>query len=471
MNLFDRPPPQPRAPAAPERPEKLPITDSRCIAVGEGGHVTNCQCRENVRRFQALVAAVEADGPLEATVLAQGEDRICNACYPHPSHVAGSCEYCNCGSVALRGHAPVLPKATVGLRRVSHSELVSFLTCTRLHHYAYRLRREPRVTAEPLLVGRRIETIIKQLWLGETPDLSELPPEERALCKTYPIWWRHHSLHVKRTDISFQVEIAGILYVGEFDGDGEDKGEDIIVELKTTSEDISPGAPYWRRVAQVDPQVTTYLMAARAQGRKLRRVVYDVIRKVTLERAKATPLEKRKYTKVTKAEPIARLYANMRETDETDDEYELRVLEDIAEKPDRYFQRHDIVRYEDEHQAHLRDVAGNVRLMQLVETMPEAPRNVNSCFKWGRSCPYLPVCLGEDRIDNNLMYQDRKREKRMWGVLGRPDPATVPPLPISTGLSGKYWLGIPRATFPSYEEAVRVAKGLPGVWEALELPK
>ena len=361
------------------------------------------------------------------------DPRICSNCYPHPSHAAGSCEYCNCGrtvepstgplvalSVAFQSaSAPVPPKATVGIRRVSHSEIVSFLTCNRLHYFSYRLRREPRTTAEPLLVGRRVENIIKQIWLGETPDLSELPPEERALCKAYPIWWKYHTLHVKRVDIPFQVEIAGVVYVGEFDGDGEDHGEEVIVELKTTSESIEPGAAYWRRVAQVDPQVTTYLMAARAQGRPLRRIVYDVIRKATLERAMATPLDKRKYTKVTKKEPAPRLYANMREFDETDDEFELRILEDIAEKPERYFQRHDIVRYEDEHQAHMRDVAGNVRLMQLVETMPEAPRNVNSCFKWGRSCSFLPVCLSEDRINNNLMYQDRVRVKKKWGLWER----------------------------------------------------
>ena len=399
MNIFDLPLPAPLplspAPAAVES-DRLPITDSRCLAVGQGGHVTNCQCRTN---HDARYA----------------DARICGDCYPHPSHSAGSCEYCNCGSLAQlsaaiqSGSAPAMPKATVGIRRVSHSELVSFLTCNRLHHYQYRLRREPKTTAEPLLVGRRVETIIKQLWLGQTPDLSELPPEERALCKAYPIWWQYHTLRVKSVDIPFQVEIAGVQYIGEFDGDGEDKGDEVIVELKTTSDDISLGAPYWRRIAQVDPQVTTYLMAARAQGRPLRRVVYDVIRKATLERAKATPLDKRKYTKVTKAEPVPRLYANMRETDETDDEYELRILEDIEKQPDRYFQRQDIVRYEDEHQAHMRDVAGNVRLMQVVESMPEAPRNVNSCFKWGRVCPYLPVCLGEDRIDNNFLYQDRVR--------------------------------------------------------------
>ena len=109
--------------------------------------------------FESTVAAVESDGPLEPSVLATRP-------------------------------LPAVPKATTGLRRLSHSEIVSFLTCARLHYFSYRLRREPKTTAEPLLVGRRVESIIKQLWLGQTPDLSELPPEERALCKAYPIWWR-----------------------------------------------------------------------------------------------------------------------------------------------------------------------------------------------------------------------------------------------------------------------------------------
>lgn len=370
---------------------------------------------------------------------------------------------------------PVVLKATTDLRRVSHSELAAFRLCSRYHFYSYRLRREPKVTATPLLVGRRIETIIKQIWLGQTPDLSELPPEERAICKAYPIWWRYHTLRVKRADIPFQVEIAGVLYVGELDGDGEDKGEEIIVELKTTSDDISPGAHYWRRVAQVDPQVTTYLMAARAQRRKLRRVVYDVIRKATIERAKATPLEKRKYTKITKAEPVARLYANMRENDETDDEYELRVLEDIAEKPERYFQRHDIVRYEDEHQAHIRDVAGTVRLMQVVEEMSEAPRNVDACFHWGRSCSFLPVCLGEDRIDNNALFQDRKRAVRRWGLWGVPADTSIAPLWLERS-EGNQETGKTRE-FATREEAERWFDEMGdrispvGMWGPRELPR
>lgn len=465
-------------------PTPLPITDSRCIAVGQGGHVTNCECRANEARAR-FQAELDAPGPVSLALQPRSiarqlaldptlqDPRICSNCYPHPNHAAGSCEYCNCGRTVELSAGPLValsvafqapPKATVGMRRVSHSELANAMVCWRLHYYSYKLRREPRKTAEPLLVGRRVETIIKQIWLGQTPDLSELPPEERAICKAYPIWWRYHTLHVKRVDISFQVEIAGVLYVGEFDGDGEDKGEEVIVELKTTSKDVSPGSSYWREAAQTNPQITIYLSAARAQGRKLRRVVYDVIRKTTLSRALATPLDKRAYTKVTKANPVARLYANMREHDETDNEYELRVLEDIAEKPEKYFQRHDIVRYEDEHQAHLRDVAGMVRLMQVVEEMPEVPRSMGSaCWKWGRQCDYLPVCLGEDRIDNNFTYQDRVRKR--WGVIGRPDPTY-----------GEHWLDGPQSQgkpreFTSREEAEQKAAELPGEWKVLELPR
>ena len=442
--------------------------------------------------IERLVADVEADGPLEATVLAVPTTCDCEApvrtspsvvyvstwfgpCLDGKMHRV-TCEHAAEAEAAQKqrllalqpASLPAPPKASLGMRRVSHSELANAMVCWRLHYYSYKLRREPRVTATPLLVGRRVENIIKQLWLGQTPDLSELPPEERAICKAYPIWWRHHTLHVKRTDISFQVPISGVLYVGEFDGDGEDKGEEVIVELKTTSKDISIGSPYWREAAETNPQITIYLSAARAQGRKLRRVVYDVIRKTTLSRLLATPLEKRKYTKITKTEPVARLYANMRETDETDDEYELRVLEHIAEKPEQYFQRQDIVRYEDEHQAHLRDVAGMVHLMQVVEQMPGLPpRSMGAaCWKWGRACDYLPVCLGEDRIDNNFVYQDRKRATKRWGVWITPNNSSLAPR----------WLkedqGKPRA-FASREEADQEARnsGLESAWEARELPK
>jgi hypothetical protein len=45
-----------------------------------------------------------------------------------------------------------------------------------------------------------------------------------------------------------------------------------------------------------------------------------------------------------------------------------------------------------------------------VEEMSEAPRNPDACWKWGRPCGFLPVCRGEDQINNNALYQDRVRK-------------------------------------------------------------
>ena len=391
MNLFDRPLPEPL--------ERERVAQDVAAAI-----VPTCECVID-KSYSTTWFGPCLDGKMHRAT-----------CQHAGAAEAAQRDRLRAASLALQPPSlPTVPKTTTGLRRVSHSELAAAQLCWRLHYYSYRLRREPRVTATPLVVGKRVEKIIKQIWLGQEPDLSELPPEERAICKAYPIWWRHHTLRVTRVDIKFQVEIAGVLYVGEFDGDGEDKREEVIVELKTTSKDIAPGSAYWRSVSQVDPQVTIYLRAAQAQGRKVKRVVYDVIRKTTIERARATPFDKRKYTKATKTNPVPQLYANMREHDETDDEYELRVLEDIAGKPEKYFQRHDIVRYESEHQAHLRDVAGVVQLMQAVEQMPEPPRSMGpACFKYGSACPYMSVCLEEDRIDNNITFQDKRRTR--WGI-------------------------------------------------------
>ena len=52
-----------------------------------------------------------------------------------------------------------------------------------------------------------------------------------------------------------------------------------LYEHKTTSDDISPGSPWWRRVISIDPQVTIYLNGLQASGLDCRGVVYDALRK------------------------------------------------------------------------------------------------------------------------------------------------------------------------------------------------
>jgi hypothetical protein len=114
-----------------------------------------------------------------------------------------------------------------------------------------------------------------------------------------------------------------------------------VLEYKTCGEDIAPDSDYWLRL-RCDPQISQYVLAARALGYDVATVLYDVARKPTISPFRATPPDKRKYTK------DGRLYASQRERDETPEQYAVRLLDDIGARPDYYFQRREVPRLEDE---------------------------------------------------------------------------------------------------------------------------
>ena len=168
----------------------------------------------------------------------------------------------------------------------------------------------------------------------------------------------------------------------------------LVVEHKTTSADITQGSTYWRKLT-LDTQVSQYLGGVEG----VEGMLYDVLRKPTLRPYKATPEESRKRTKA------GALYAGQREADETPEEWRDRLLSDIAEKPDAYYQRGTIVRTAEERREAMRDtwlVAGSIRESMRLEAWP---RNPGSCDAYGRTCDYWAVCAGETTIDDNTRYR------------------------------------------------------------------
>src|SRR3990167_5857191 len=69
-------------------------------------------------------------------------------------------------------------------------------------------------------------------------------------------------------------------------------GRTVIVEHKTSSEDISPGSEYWRRLT-LDTQISAYYLGARSLGFEVDGCLYDVLGKPALRPLKATPPEAR----------------------------------------------------------------------------------------------------------------------------------------------------------------------------------
>jgi hypothetical protein len=177
-------------------------------------------------------------------------------------------------------------------------------------------------------------------------------------------------------------------------------------ETKTSSEDISSGSSFWKRTI-LDPQLSLYIPALQSMGHDPHGCIYDALRKPALDPKKATPTEKREYTKAGK------LYKNQRETDETPAEFHQRCLDAIAEKPDRYYARGIVVRLEEEVLEAAADVwntAAQMRearrqLLHGKRRLQVYPRNPDSCMSWSRECDYLNVCAKMAAIDDPLLFQ------------------------------------------------------------------
>lgn len=215
-------------------------------------------------------------------------------------------------------------------------------------------------------------------------------------------------------------------------------GQIAVTEHKTSSLDIAPGSVFWKKLV-LDSQASNYHVGARAIGVEPVGIVYDVIRKVGLEPYVATPMEDRAYTQPkSKACPVCkkkngppaphtvdgltcddgrittdpggRLYAKMRENDETLDEYRERVRADIASNPEKYYQRGLIVRtHADEHDAAL-DAWTTGRQIRESQLSGSWPRNTDACHQFNSECDYWRVCSREASIEDDGKFRTLDRE-------------------------------------------------------------
>lgn len=259
----------------------------------------------------------------------------------------------------------------------SHSQIATFRTCPRKWKHVYVDRRVPRVEASKALrIGNAVDAALKG---GPLPE----DPADRAMVLGHRARWRDSGLTITDVDVPFVYTLAnetigsdgirrdGIEINGELDAIATDaNGDRVGIEIKTTSKDIAPGGHYWRHVMLIDPQASAYLHAL-----GLRRLVWDALRKPALRQGKK----------------------------ETADAFHIRVLTDISENLDYYYQRAVIVRLEADHEDFVRDVLGTVHLMQTGHT----PRNPGSCFNWNRECEYFSVCSGQARLDDDNIFMDR----------------------------------------------------------------
>jgi hypothetical protein len=320
---------------------------------------------------------------------------------------------------------------------VTNSALKSARACLRMYQISYLLGVRPRETSLPLRFGLASHGALERRWrtlAGELDLAMPCEPDDpfeaaklRALMAGYEARWDDDAerYEVLLVEAPFEMRLrvpsghpsTKWHVAGKIDGAVRERQSNrgLVLEHKTTNEDIRVGSDYWTRL-RMDAQVSIYYDGAAALGLQVSGVLYDVIGKPQLEPLKATPVEKRKFTKgkrckSCKEQPVqcvtcfavepSRLHADQRERDETPEEYEARIVEAIAADPDRFYQRAEVVRLESEIDASRRDVWETSRLISL----GYYPRNVDSCMRYGRACAYLPVCSGAGTLDDEARYQ------------------------------------------------------------------
>jgi len=316
-------------------------------------------------------------------------------------------------AVSLPKHLPV----------VTNTELKTFRRCAREWKYAYKLRRRPIRRAESLRFGTLIHHALEAWWrapadpnarlgaalaaIGAHVGEAECDAYDRVdaeeLMLGYTARWGDDLATPTAVEAQFDAPLVNPATGAEsrtyrLSGKLDVVFPDRYMEHKTTSVDIELGGDYWENVTALDAQVSMYKVGARALGVD-GPCTYDVIRKVSLRPKRATPVEKRQYTKT------GSLYANQREHDETPDEYRARVRENIAENPARYYARGDLVRLAHDDEEHGADVWWTARSMREAELQGRYPRNPDACIRYGRRCEYFEVCSGRASIDDDTRFR------------------------------------------------------------------
>jgi hypothetical protein len=323
---------------------------------------------------------------------------------------------------------------TVRLKVITNSELTCFRRCQREHRYAYGLGYRAVEDVESLRFGSAIHLGLEAWWLGKGVEYAVERATEKAvdayeaaklrvLLRGYDARWASECHAVAGVEVEFRAplvnpESGAVSRTYELGGKIDVLLERGFIEHKSTAQEIGVGSIYWRKLV-LDPQVSTYYAGAKALGREVDHCVYDVIRKpgqrpsqvslvdedgvkivLDLDGNRVRTKDGKKWRQTGDGE----LGYVLQTRPETPEEYEARLTEEVAANPDRYYQRGEVVRLEnEEHEAKL-DAWQLTRSMREAELAGRFPRNTDACERYGRTCQYFDVCCGTASLDDETRF-------------------------------------------------------------------
>lgn len=314
------------------------------------------------------------------------------------------------------------------MQLLTNSRMQAFKTCRRKHFYAYEMGLRRETDARALRIGSAVHEALDrwkrvqpmEVVMGAVDDFYAEPPDAvdedewwiehqttAGLVSGYDWRWQGHAFDVIASEQSFDLPLenpatgavtSSFRLAGKIDGVVQVDGRLLVLEHKTVSESIEQDSDYWR-LLQLDPQISLYVWAARRLGHDVSGVLYDVIRKPTIQptRVPLTDADdmpivldaagKRVYTaagKPRKTGDAAKGYT-LQTRPMTPSEWQKKLLADIGQRPTYYYARQEIARLDDDVAEHM------VEVWELQKTIRDAQRHDRWYKTAGRNtCPYCP---------------------------------------------------------------------------------
>ena len=279
--------------------------------------------------------------------------------------------------------------------RLTHSAAQCYRTCPRRYQHEYILQRIKIVEAAPLTMGRAWHLAVAAYWQASA-DRQEtalaasqwhlLDPQVAAqLCAMLANYAPPCSDYfVRSVEEAFEIPIINpetgramkdAALCGRSDGVlVRNDGACLVLEHKTTSEDVIGYGPYWQRLS-IDHQITGYAIAARATG-----ALYDVVRKPTLKFCAKDADDYGVYT--------------------------TRCIEQRTDSAEWHQYRTILIDAEQQRECmtDLWQLAHQIRDCARLGTWP---RNSGACKGFFGICPYLDVCTGAARLDDDTIFRSK----------------------------------------------------------------
>ena len=324
-------------------------------------------------------------------------------------------------------------------------------SCKRKHRIMYELGYRPATEAEELFFGALLHLALEAWWRGVQagliPDewlnkalgaLLAVKADPFVLAKAEVMMMGYHArwesdaayYEVLGVEERFECEVVNPdtgapsrtwRLGGKLDVRVRDRRDGLVkfIEHKGSSEDISPGSPYWSRL-RMDGQVSVYFSGCDALGTPASACIYDVLGKPQLRPSATVPVLDELGRKIVVNASGDRVYTGpgkARQTadkeqgfvlqvrPETVDEFKRRLVEAITAAPDRYYARSEVVRLEQELKDARFDIWSMGKELRENELAGRAQRNPDACEQYGRMCPFFDACTGTASLEDPARFR------------------------------------------------------------------